>query len=196
MISFKKFIENRTNRPQSEPSYGNFSNMNSQYIKEGTKIYRGVRLPVESRKMKIRDILIQGTEFKKNKGQSDPWSLEFPVAERFATGSAISSQGYLLGKENTVNIIVEAELDGPNRDQIDWKQWGKTILGHGVSKGSDVESYWNPHKIGQVGIEDSHIENEVPILHSAYPTLKLIAIYVKNPETKKWTKKTEPEILG
>ena len=196
MISFKQFLENRTIRPQVEPPYGNFSNMNSQYIKEGTKIYRGIRLPVESRKMKIRDVLIQGTQFKMNKNQSDPWSLEFPVAERFAKGSAIDSQGYSLGIKNTVNIIVEAELDGPNRDQIDWKYWGKTILGHGVSKGSGVESYWNPHKIGQVGIEDAHIENEVPILHSAYPTLKLKALYVKNPETDKWTKKTDPEILG
>lgn len=200
MNTFRQFIEeenliSKRNRPEIV-SFAHLSTINGKHIKPGTKIYRGLKLPIESRKMQVRQILLQGSKYKNNKNQSDPWTMDFPVAERFASGAAINPQGYSLGSKNTVHIIVEAELDGPNKDQIDWGYWGKTIAGQGVSKGEDVQSYWNPHKVGQVEIKDYHIENEIPILHSAYPTLKITAVYVKDPEGQKWIKKTKPEIFG
>lgn len=191
-MNFKHWLEN--NRPESLPNFTDLARLNAKYIKENTKIYRGLKLTPEAKKINIRNILIQSSQFKKNKNQSDPWTTDFPVAERFTQGSALSPDGYSLGKENTIPIIIEAELNGPNKDQIDWNYWGKIISGTGVSKGN-VDSYWKPHSIGKVNITDSHIENEIPILHSAYPSLKLTAVYTKDQQNN-WIKNTNPNSLG
>jgi hypothetical protein len=196
-MNFKQWL-NENNKPPTDSEFTNFpyfSSLNAKHIKPNTKIYRGLKLPKEARKKNIRSILIDGTQFKKNKNQSDPWTLDFPVAERFTKGAALSPEGYSLGLENTIPVIIEAELDGPNKELIDWPYWGKTIAGIGVSKGN-VNSYWNPYAAGKVKIEDSHIENEIPILHSAYPTLKLTAVYTKDPNTSEWIKNTNPKALG
>lgn len=183
------------NRPQ--PSLGSIAMHAAKSIKPSTKIYRGLRLSRDMLKMNVRQILESGATFKQNTTkQSDPWTTDFPVAERFARGAAINAQGQSMGMANTVNVIVEAQLPGPSKDLIDWEYWGKTIAGKGVSKGSDIDSYWQPQMIGNVDISDNHIENEIPILHTAYKILNITGLYVKDPQTNQWIKKTEPNILG
>jgi hypothetical protein len=189
-MNFKKFIDG-----MEEPSFRFLYDLNAKHLSKGTNIYRGIKVPKSMMGNTVRDILLGGGAYKVGKHQSDPWTLDFPVAARFARGAAISPEGYSLGMDGTTHIIVEAELDGPSREQVDWNYWGKTIAGAGVSKGDGVKSYWQPYMRGKVSIEDRGVENEVPILHLAYPSLRLTGVYVKNGEGG-WEKVTDSKVLG
>ncbi|MCK9458432.1 MAG: hypothetical protein M0R80_02165 [Proteobacteria bacterium] len=185
-MTFRIWLEQ--NRPQVEPNFSmQVWDACIKHVPVGTTIYRGFRIHKDLRKMTIRQILSQS--FKSNAKPFDPWTLDFAVAQRFAAGAHSNADGTSGRMEDTARVIVSAKIV-QHRNVIDLKQFGDKIMGHNVSKGSGINTYWQPRMIGKATIDDRDVENEIPILRTAYANPQLF------PLTGYWTEENGQWVQG